>query len=716
MADWKHWQIEQNDNGVVLVWIDVKGQSQNTFSAQVLSECSSVIETLEQNSSDKVILFRSRKSNSFFAGADVKEFTSIETEDQAREVSRVGQDLFSRIEALPAKTVAVIQGACLGGGLEFALACDFRVATNDSATRLGLPETQLGILPAWGGTQRLPKVIGLLQTIAMILQAQRLTAQKANRIGLVDRICTSENIEADLKSITEELISTGTLKRPAIKRGWMKWFIDKTKMGRSMAIGATEKKIASQIAQYPALGKALQAIRLSFHDADKGFAFERDALAELILTPTCRSLVSLFLNQERARSPETWAVPQAVRDSSLKKIAILGGGTMGAGIAQIAAKRGLEVVLKEINDDCLNAARNRIQKSHDKLLERKRMSQADSRKQFDAIEFTTNWDAVSKAELVIEAVPETMELKKTVFRELSEKCSEQTVLASNTSALSVTEIATVVKNPAQMGGLHFFNPVHSMDLIEVVRGEKSSEETVGKLIMLSKQLGKTPIVVADSPGFVVNRVLMPYLDEAVLTAVELTARGKDLSIIDKELKKFGMPMGPLELYDQIGIDVAAHVADSMSVVFGDDSMTSKILKRMTEAGRLGRKSQSGFYNYVKGKRAGLTDLKPFLADMDLDLSESPETPLSDSFTPIQQRLVLAMVNEAGRCLDEQVVNKPWMIDLAMVLGTGFAPFRGGPLNFARQFSTEDLLQTLELLAQVYGERYRPAKALETLRK
>jgi len=714
MANWKHWQIERNEGGIATVWVDVKDQSQNTFSAAVLAELSEVLDELEQATSEKVILFRSRKANSFFAGADVKEFTSIETAEQASEVSAHGQQIFARIEALSPITVAIIRGACMGGGLEFALACNYRLATNAAATRIGLPETQLGILPAWGGTQRLPKIVGLLQSIAMILQAQKLNADKAVRIGLVDRVLTDEDLEAGIEKASSELLANGSLQKPTKKRTWTKWFIDQTKMGRSMAIGATEKKIASQISQYPALGKALQAIRLSFFDPEKGYEFEREALGELMLSSTCQNLVALFLNQERARNLKTWDVPEAIRESTLETIAVLGGGTMGAGITQVAAKRGLKVILKEINDECLSAARNRIQKSMDKLLARKRMSEADVRKQMAMINFTTEWDAVSQAEVIIEAVPETMELKKTVFRELSQKCSAETVLASNTSALSVSEIATVVETPERMAGLHFFNPVHSMDLIEVVQAEKSSPETMGKLVMLTRQLGKTPIVVKDSPGFVVNRVLMPYLDEAVLAAVEMTARGQDLSQIDRELKRFGMPMGPLELYDQIGIDVAAHVAGSMQVVFGDDSMTSKILQRMTEQGRLGRKSESGFYNYEKSKRSGLTDLKPFLTDIELDLVEAPKTPLDEFMTPIQQRLILAMVNEAGRCLDEKVVPEAWMIDLAMVFGTGFAPFRGGPLSYAKQFSKEDLLQTLEQLAEVYGKRYRPAEALKTL--
>lgn len=716
MADWKHWQIKPLDAGISTVWVDVQGQTQNTFSAPVLAELSEVVDQLEQSTTDKVILFRSRKPKSFFAGADVKEFPNIKTEEQAREVSLHGQQIFQRIESLSAKTVAVIQGACLGGGLEFALACDYRVATDDSATRLGLPEAQLGILPAWGGTQRLPRVVGLLQAIGMILQAQRLTAEKAIRNGLVDKVYSAENLEVELGLLTVELLSKGKIDRPKVKRGWMRWFIDEAKMGRSMAIGATEKRIASQVKTYPALGKALQAIRLSFLDSEKGYECERDSLAELILSATCQNLVSIVLNQERARNAETWSVPESIRNESIKKIAVLGGGTMGAGIAQISAKRGLEVVLKEINDECLDAARDRIQKSHDKLLARKRMSQADSTQQMNAIEFTTDWDPVSCVDVVIEAVPETMDLKKTVFEELSRKCAEPIVLASNTSALSVTEISSVVESPGRMGGLHFFNPVHSMDLIEVVQGGNSSEETVGKLVMLSRQLGKTPVVVKDSPGFVVNRVLMPYLDEAVLAAVELTARGQDVSVIDEEMKRFGMPMGPLELYDQIGIDVAAHVAGSMSVVFGEDSMTSTILQRMVDQGRLGRKSQSGFYEYEKGKRTGLTDLKPFLTDIDLDLAEVPETPLAEAMTPIQQRLVLAMVNEAGRCLDEKVVQESWMIDLAMVLGTGFAPFRGGPLRFAKQFSAEDLQETLQLLSGVYGQRYNPSPSLSTLVK
>ena len=710
MNAWKHWTIEETGAGIT-VWIDVAQQSQNVFSAAVLKEFSDVLTELERRSAAKFVLIRSRKPHSFFAGADIREFTSISSETEGREVARVGQQLFRRLADLSAPTVAVIRGVCLGGGLELALACDYRVVVDDPTTRLGLPETELGILPGWGGTQRLPRLVGTLQAIAMILQAHKVSAAKARRSGLADIMVTPERLEQELQQMTERLAANGSLGPAQTKRTWVGWFLNETAWGRSLVIGATEKKIQHQVRHYPALGKALQAIKLSHTASAKGFEFEQEAIGELLFTPTCQSLVQLFLNRERARNLQTWLTSeQASAARKVNSIAVLGGGTMGAGIAQTAVKSGLRVVLKEINETALSTAQERIDQTYQSLIARGSLSPQQAEAQKQGITFTTEWPPVCSTELIIEAVPETIELKQRVFKELSEKCAAETVLASNTSALSITEIAKAVQQPERCAGLHFFNPVHRMDLIEVVRGAESSDPTLGTLLQLCRKLGKTPILVNDSPGFVVNRVLMPYLDEAVKLGVEMTARGEnDLTPIDREMKRFGMPMGPLELLDQVGIDVAAHVASTMTVVFGENSLTATVLQRLIEQGRLGRKTGHGFYTYHHGDKGKPIGIKPLLEGLDVDLVEFPETPLAEKLTPIQQRLVLAMVNEAGRCLDEGVVAEAWMIDLAMVLGTGFAPFHGGPLRYASQFTQSDLLTTLEQLAEAVSPRYQPAK-------
>ncbi len=714
MSAWKHWSLEPTGSGTT-VWIDVSDQSQNTFSADVLRELAEVLQELEEHPELRFVLFRSRKPSSFFAGADIHEFTSIQTTEQAIQVARTGQELFARLEALRPPTVAVIQGACLGGGLEMALACSHRVAVDVPATRLGLPETTLGILPGWGGTQRLTALIGAMNALGLILPGRKLAAAAALKMGLVDRVLAEDKQAAELQEIADELTEQGTLtpRNSGPRATWLGWFLNKTRWGKSLVIGATQKNIARDARHYPALKKVVEAVRLAGIDPKKGYAYEQEALAELMFTPTSRNLVRLFLLQEQARNPTTWDVPEELKSARAKQVAVLGGGTMGAGIVQLLVKSKFAVVLKEINEEALNAARERIDQAYGELVARRRMtnSQAETLKQ--AIQFTTEWDQVHSSDIVIEAVPETLELKQTVFRELSDRCPAESILASNTSALSISQIAEVVQQPARVAGLHFFNPVHRMDLVEVVRAKESSPETLGKLLMLCRHVGKTPILVNDSPGFVVNRVLMPYLDEAVRLAVERTARGQDLTVIDREMRSFGMPMGPLELLDQVGLDVAAHVAGSMTIVFGENSFTATVLQRMLDEGRLGRKTSNGFYSYSNGKKRDLLDLKPLLTGLDIDLPEEPETPLTEALTAMQQRLILAMVNEAGRCLDEQVVTEDWMIDLAMVLGTGFAPFEGGPLTLARKLPHEALLMTLEKLEAAYGPRYQAAEWLKT---
>jgi len=709
MHDWKNWKLEVDQSRATL-WIDVPGQSQNVFSDSVLTELADVLTALEAEESLTSVFIRSRKPNSFFAGADIREFTTIETREQAMAVAQRGQDLFQRLADLRPATVAVIQGACLGGGLELALACDYRIGVDDPATRMGLPETELGILPGWGGTQRLPPLVGMMQAIGMILQAKKLPARSARKSGLVDVVCSPAEVETTIEKMAGELASNGTLGPPEIKRTWLGWFLNETSWGRSMIVGGTERKIARQTKHYPALGKALQAIRLSRIDRAKGFEFERQAIADLLFTSTCQNLVRLFLLREKARSIPTWTNVENVPET--KTVAVLGGGTMGAGIAQLAAKSGYQVVLKEIDESASNAAEQRIEDAHQALVSRGRLTSKQAAAQKAAIRFTIEWEALSEADVVVEAVPETISLKQKVFQETAQHCRDTTVLASNTSALSVSEIATAVSAPARIAGLHFFNPVHRMDLVEVVRAEQSSEQTIAQLLQLSRRLGKTPVVVKDSPGFVVNRILMPYLDEAVKLAVERTARGQELSVIDLEMKRFGMPMGPLELLDQVGLDVAAHVAGSMSIVFGEESLTATVLQRFLDEGRFGRKSGNGFYAYSGGQRGKLQDFKPLLSGLDIDLPEEPSTPLNGDYSLIQQRLVFSMVNEAGRCVEEQVVAEDWAIDLAMVLGTGFAPFRGGPLAFARQFEDGTVHSVLTSLENAYGPRFTPAACFQ----
>lgn len=707
---YKNFHIERDDRGFIVVAIDVPDQSQNTFNAAVISELDSFVTTLPSDPQAKAVVFISQKSGSFFAGADVKEIYNIQNPDDARDKIKAGQQLFSKIEALPMPTIAAIHGVCLGGGLEFALACKYRIACDDSSTRMGLPEVELGILPGWGGTQRLPPLVGVQQALAMILQGKKLSAGDALRKGLVDQIASNDDFDERVESFAAEVVAnSGKNFSSKPKRTWVKWFIDKTPYGRNMAFNVARKQIAKNKAHYPALGKAINAIAVGYRDSrEAGFKAEQDGVAELVFTPTCRNLMGLFFQRERARSGVDWVL-DSIDTSKLdvKTVAVIGGGVMGGGIAQLAAQKGYNVVLKEINQELSDKTEKAISQTLEGLVAKRRLSQSDAQATLARITFTTEWGPMVDADVAVEAVPEIMDLKKRVFADLCKVLPSHAIVSSNTSALSISEMESAVPKPSRIAGWHFFNPVHRMQLVEIVKSESTSAETIAQLSRLTKVMGKVPVVVKDSPGFLVNRVLMPYLDEGVRMLLE----GIPSVIIDGEMRKFGMPMGPLELLDTIGIDVAHHVVGTMLPFYGTESPTTEFLADLKEKGQLGRKSGEGFYNYAGD---GKPEPVEGLVSETISATEIPTTPLSSQLNETQQRLILPIINEAARCIDEEVVAAPWMADLAMVLGTGFAPFRGGPLKLVDTLGPKLVVQTLKEFEQHFDSRFTPAASLTQL--
>lgn len=695
-------------DGVTTVSFDVQGESLNVFNEHVMRELGQVVSELQSSSETKAVVFRSGKPGSFFAGADVKEIFSIKTAVEAESKAQAGHELFAAIEKLPMPTIAVIHGVCLGGGTEFALSCDYRIAVDDPKTSIGLPEVELGILPAWGGTQRLPRLVGLLHGMSMILQGRKQSAQSAKKIGLVDAITVADTVDDVVQQFVSDVLTRKTAKPSGYQtKTWTQWFLNKTPIGRWMFFKGTAGRIAPKVRDYPAVSAAMNAVKIGYEQSrDAGFAAERRFLGELVLSPTCRSLVSLFFQRTRASGAVDLkqSLPEgADHPLEIQTVGVIGGGIMGAGIAQQAAKNRLNVVLKEANEEFAEKAKKRIGDSLAELVSKGRLDAAESGKQLQRIQFTTEAEALKECGIIVEAVPERMDLKHSVFQEVCQQVAETTILASNTSALSMNEISTAVTHPARFAGMHFFNPVYRMPLVEVVRTEASSPETLWALAQLAKKMGKVPVVVKDSPGFVVNRILMPYLDEAV----RLLKEGFAPRDLDRAMVSFGMPMGPVELLDQVGLDVAAHVAESMTPIFGEDSPTFEILSKMVERGWLGKKSERGFYDYSVDGRPGHADLSEILGDDEPSPKlESPTKPVTDLE---RDRMVYTMVNEAGRCVDEQIVDAPWMIDLAMVLGTGFAPFRGGPLRYAHHTGIAATVLKLKSLQEQLGDRFRPAE-------
>tara|TARA_R110002049_G_scaffold2750_2_gene21339 strand:+ start:23832 stop:25916 length:2085 start_codon:yes stop_codon:yes gene_type:complete len=669
-----------------------------------MEELHAIVSDLESRDTVRLVVFRSGKESGFLAGADVSAIADIDSPDQATDLLIQGQDLFARIERLPMPTLAVIHGPCLGGGLEWSLACTYRIARDNSSTQIGLPEIKLGLIPGWGGTQRLPRLVGLPESLTMILQGKHRSAKDAARIGLVDRSIDPSMWETEVDAFIQDILDHPESARSRPRQSWRHWLMNSTRIGRGLVFRQARKKIRNKSKQYPALSSAIRAIASGYSSRVDGFAVERIEFAKLISTPTCRRLLELFFARERARNVKTWSPETgvAMHDDPIRKIGVIGGGAMGAGIAQLSALRGFDVAIKEIDERSAMMAKERIDGLIDELSARKRFSAQQRDEIRGRIFVSTDQSRFADADLIIEAVVEREDVKCAVFTEMDHTVKDGAILATNTSSLSVDRMAEVVKRPAEMAGLHFFNPVHRMELVEVVRGRKTSDATVAKLVSLVRALGKTPVVTSDSPGFLVNRVLFPYLGEAVVMIRE----GYDVSIIDRELKKFGMPMGPCELLDQVGLDVALHVAKSLAKTLVDVEPVVQQLTKMVDDGRLGVKSGEGFYHYIGGKRT-----EPSIVSDSTSAVCNFEDFVTDGLTNIQRRLVYPMLSEAIRCYEERVVEHPWAIDLAMVLGTGFAPHQGGPLHMVDAIGHPRVLQNLCRLRSICGNRFAPPKSL-----
>jgi len=691
-SNFSNFDLHQDSRGVMTAILNVPHASINVFNPSVLADLAGLIAMVEQNRAIQALVFRSGKDSGFLAGADVHQIEQLQSPEEAQQACWVGQSLFSRLEQLPIPTVAVIQGPCLGGGLEFALACKVHVVVNDVRTKLGLPEVELGVLPGWGGTQRLPRLIGLTQALPMILAGKKLGAKQALKAGLADILVEPSDLEAELQTLLTELLDGA--KPPRKSPSWKTWFLDRTRLGQRLVLQQAKTSIQGKTRHYPALLAILDAVAAGLYGhGEQGFAVERKCFGQLAVSETSRHLVHLFFQREKARNTSTWTGPLSEKPPAIRKIGVIGGGTMGAGIAQWCAVQGFSVALKEVSTELLEQGLSRIDGLFEESVKKGAMSAQEAAFRRASIVGSATWEGFADVDLVIEAATEKLELKQAIFREVAAHVPYHAVLATNTSALPVETLANTISEPERVLGLHFFNPVHRMQLVEIVTTHHTTDRQIAQLVELVKKLGKTPIVCADSPGFVVNRILFPYLDEAV----RLVAEGVPAARIDKVIEAFGMPMGPLELLDQVGIDVAAHVADSLASLSPQTSPTTGYLHQLAATGKLGRKSGTGFYHYRQGKKLG-------------PVTDGPVAIVEQTITDemIEQRIVLRLVNEAGKLLSEGVVAEPWVIDLAMVLGTGFAPHTGGPLAYAERNGVPALLQQLEHWEHKSGPRFAPA--------
>jgi 3-hydroxyacyl-CoA dehydrogenase/enoyl-CoA hydratase/3-hydroxybutyryl-CoA epimerase len=702
-------RVDQHPDGTAVLWIDVPGRPVNVFNHQLLTDLDTALDQVAAERAIRLLVVRSAKTTGFLAGADLRAFIQVKGPADATALSALGQALFDKVARVRLPVVAVVGGPCLGGGLEFALACDYRLVVDQRGTQLGLPEIELGLLPGWGGTQRLPRVVGLERAFTIVLGARRLSPRDAVRWGLADAVAAGErDLPREIEKLCQRAENEGKRPKSGLpRRTWRQTLLESNAFGRKLLFRATERLLRRRVPDdMPGPREALEAMRVGVSQGmDAGLAYEREAIGRLAMTPACRNLIGLFFQREEARK-----LPAEAKDAPpVRRLGVVGAGAMGAGIAQLAAVRGLEVVIQEVNEEALGTGLLKVAVLFEKAVERSILTRDEADRKLAVIRGGTTWQGFDNVDVAIEAAVEELDAKRAIFRELDRRTPPAAVLATNTSSQSVAALQDGLVHPERVAGMHFFNPVHKMPLVEVARAPRTDEHVVAALSRLAVALGKTPIVVADSPGFVVNRILMPYLNEAVL----LLGEGLTIRAVDAVMTRFGMPMGPLELLDQVGLDVAAHVARAMTPVMGARFPPNPGFELMREKGWLGQKTRVGFYRQ-HGKKSRPNELAQNAlqaAHADPNAAWHESLPYSVLFQQARERMVLLMVNEAALCLTEGLAANPTAIDLAMVLGTGWAPHRGGPLRYADDRGPADVIQTLADLARRFGPRFEPCAEL-----
>ena len=662
------WKLERDSDGIAWLTIDKPGSSANVLSGGVLSELDGLLAALEKDLPRGVVVISAKKSG-FVAGADIKEFTGITDAASGYELIRRGQQVLNRLAALPCPTVAAIHGFALGGGLELALACRYRVAVADERLSLGLPEVLLGIHPGFGGTVRSVRVAGVRPAMELMLSGKPVRAEKALRLGLIDRLVP----EAELRSAAREML----LAAPAPRRApWQERLLSSAPL-RPLVRRSLTRKVARRAPRehYPAPYAIIDLwARFGAH-GPQAFEAEARSIAHLFTTETSRNLVRVFLLQDRLKS----AGGKSAAD--IRHVHVVGAGVMGGDIAAWSALRGFTVTLQDRALEYVQPALKRAQELFDKRVpDPAKNAVARARLSADVA-----GEGVPGADVVIEAIFENLEAKQELYAQLEPRMKPGALLATNTSSLMLEPLAAKLARPERLVGLHFFNPVPQMPLIEIVHADHTDPAAVQAATGFARRIDKLPLPCRSAPGFMVNRVLTPYMHEAMLAAEE----GVPLTVIDAAAVSFGMPVGPIELADVVGLDVAAHVGEIIARGLGRPVSEVPRLRELLAAKKLGRKSGAGFYVWRDGKAV------------------NPAAPAAAAPPDLIDRLILILVNECVTCLRERVVEDPDLVDAAVLFGTGFAPFRGGPLTYARARGVPAVVARLTELAARYGQRFQP---------
>lgn len=695
-------------SGVAVLTIDIPGKKLNVLNTGVMEGLVTAIGALESTPGLKGVIIVG-KPDSFGAGADVEEIQALQSQTAFKifEATQAGKALFARISKL--NSIAIVNGTCLGGFTELALACRYRVATSGGKTQMGVPEVQLGFIPGWGGTIGLPHLIGLSAAFEMIGQGKNLDAKKAYKVGLVDEIVAPTLALAR----AEEILLTGKPKRCRKGKDFKSWFLDDTKLGRKVfAYGARQAIGALTKGKYPAPPAALDVVLKSYYlSPEKAGELESRTFANLATTDVSRALVGLFFAQTESKKTPSSAKPSI----DVKTVGIVGAGVMGAGMAQAAAFKGYTVILKDIDQGALDKGMQVCKDLFNDLVKKRKLDRATANQMMANIKPTLSYADMVDCDLVIEAVVESMKVKRIVRAELEKAISKDFVFASNTSSLLIKEMGEGARNESRMVGIHFFNPVHKMPLVEIVRSSATSDDTVAIAQSFAMKLGKTTVVANDAPSIVVNRILVPMMREAFVLAME----GVPMEDIEKAARDFGMPMGPFTLCDEVGLDIAAHVTRSLHGSLGERMMPPAVLKDFEDSKLLGKKGGKGIFLYDdKGERKSVTTGKlwwkkkrPVYNPDVLAMLAKYSKKTKKAADEIQDRLFLVMIAEAARVLEEGVIDSTSQLDLAMVFGCGFPPFKGGVLRWADSIGLREVTKKLEFLSRVRGENYKPCQLL-----
>ncbi|HWZ86838.1 MAG TPA: 3-hydroxyacyl-CoA dehydrogenase NAD-binding domain-containing protein [Thermoanaerobaculia bacterium] len=697
------FDLQVEEDGLAVLTFDLAGEKVNKFSTPAVAELGDVLVRLTREARIRGLLIRSGKPDVFIAGADVKEFSSVRPEDARTAVERV-QSLFEQLAHLPYPTIAAINGVCLGGGTELALACDYRLMSDGKKAQIGLPEVRLGIFPAWGGCTRLPRLVGLPAALDLILTGKSLDARRARRIGLVDEAVPAAILEDYARRFARSKL--GGAKRPARRGGTSlsERALEATPLGRRVIFSRARDSVMKQTGgHYPAPLEALEVIEEGYgRPVADGLAIEARHIGLIFGGEVQRNLLAIYFLTEEVKK-ETGVADPSVRAREVARVGVLGAGVMGGGIAQLAADKGLPARMKDIQPEALGhgyAAAAAVWKN---AVRKRRLTPREMARKMDLLSGTLDYSGFPRCEVTIEAVVEKLAIKRAVLKEWEAAVPKTAIFASNTSTLPITEIAAGALEPGRVVGMHFFNPVHRMPLVEVIRGERTSDETVATVFALAKTLGKTPVVVRDAPGFLVNRILAPYLSEAV----RLVQEGCRIEDVDAAMTAFGMPVGPLALLDDVGLDVAAKGGEVLQAAF-PERLKMGGEEALAASGRLGRKNGKGFYEYEGTSRRGPAP-EAYAA---LRAERRDKSPLPGEV--IEARLVLPMINEASFCLEDEIVAGPARLDLAMIFGTGFPPFRGGLLRHADAIGLGRVFSRLDDLAERLGPRFAPSDLIQRL--